>query len=84
MLKLDRTAPANQWHTAKRIFERSRDEYGFAGTRSSTGSAVLAGLPMKQTPECSTKTGKPLYLAKSVIEQPSDHASRFISSLLSG
>ena len=31
MLKADRAAPAKQRHTAKRIFERLRDEHGFAG-----------------------------------------------------
>jgi transposase len=31
MLEADRTAPAKQRHTAKRIFERLRDEHGFAG-----------------------------------------------------
>lgn len=30
-LEADRTAPAKQRHTAKRIFERLRDEHGFAG-----------------------------------------------------
>ena len=31
ILEADRTAPAKQRHTAKRIFERLRDEHGFAG-----------------------------------------------------
>ena len=31
ILDADRTAPAKQRHTAKRIFERLRDEHGFAG-----------------------------------------------------
>ena len=31
MLAADRTAPVKQRHTAKRIFERLRDEHGFAG-----------------------------------------------------
>ena len=31
ILEGDRTAPANQRHTAKRIFERLRDEHGYAG-----------------------------------------------------
>ncbi len=31
ILELDRTAPVKQRHTAKRIFERLRDEHGFAG-----------------------------------------------------
>ena len=31
ILEADRTAPVKQRHTAKRIFERLRDEQGFAG-----------------------------------------------------
>jgi transposase len=31
ILEADRSAPAKQRHTAKRIFERLRDEHGFAG-----------------------------------------------------
>ena len=31
ILEEDRTAPRKQRHTAKRIFERLRDEYGFTG-----------------------------------------------------
>lgn len=31
ILDADRTAPVKQRHTAKRIFERLRDEHGFAG-----------------------------------------------------
>ena len=31
ILETDKTAPAKQRHTAKRIFERLRDEHGFAG-----------------------------------------------------
>ena len=31
ILEADRTAPVKQQHTAKRIFERLRDEHGFAG-----------------------------------------------------
>jgi transposase len=31
ILEVDRTAPMKQRHTAKRIFERLRDERGFAG-----------------------------------------------------
>ncbi len=31
ILETDRTAPVKQRHTAKRIFERLRDEHGFAG-----------------------------------------------------
>ena len=31
ILEADRTAPAKQRHTAKRIFERLRDEHGYAG-----------------------------------------------------
>ena len=31
ILEADRTAPVKQRHTAKRIFERLRDEHGFAG-----------------------------------------------------
>ena len=31
ILETDRAAPLKQRHTAKRIFERLRDEHGFAG-----------------------------------------------------
>jgi transposase len=31
ILELDRSAPPKQRHTAKRIFERLRDEHGFLG-----------------------------------------------------
>ena len=31
ILEADKTAPAKQRHTAKRIFERLRDEYGYEG-----------------------------------------------------
>ena len=31
ILEADRTAPVKQRHTAKRIFERLRDEHGFGG-----------------------------------------------------
>lgn len=31
ILEADRTAPLKQRHTAKRIFERLRDEHGYAG-----------------------------------------------------
>ena len=31
ILEADRTAPAKQRHTAKRIFERLRDEHGYGG-----------------------------------------------------
>src|SRR3954453_1155555 len=31
ILEADRTAPVKQRHTAKRIFERLRDEHGYAG-----------------------------------------------------
>ena len=31
ILEADRTAPVRQRHTAKRIFERLRDEYGYGG-----------------------------------------------------
>ena len=31
ILEADRTAPAKQQHTAKRIFERLRDEHGYGG-----------------------------------------------------
>jgi hypothetical protein len=36
ILAADRTAPVKQRHTAKRLFERLRDEHGFVG-----GYAVL-------------------------------------------
>lgn len=43
ILETDRTAPVKQRHTAKRIFQRLRDEHGFAGgytvVKAMSGSA---------------------------------------------
>ena len=39
-LEQDRGAPRKQRHTAVRIFERLRDEYGFAGSRRSVSELV--------------------------------------------
>ena len=36
----DKTAPAKQRHTARRIFERLRDEYGYTGCSSQVRAAV--------------------------------------------
>jgi hypothetical protein len=36
----DKTAPPKQRHTAKRIFERLRDEYGYTGCSSQVRAAV--------------------------------------------
>lgn len=40
ILKTDRDAPPKQRHTAKRIFERLRDEYGYAGGITQVKEAV--------------------------------------------
>ena len=43
ILEADRTGPAKQRHTAKRIFERLRDEHGFAGGYTVVKDYVLVG-----------------------------------------
>jgi transposase len=40
ILKLDKTAPPKQRHTARRIYERLRDEYGYLGCESQVRAAV--------------------------------------------
>lgn len=40
ILESDKTAPRKQRHTAKRIFERLRDEYGYTGCSSQVRAAV--------------------------------------------
>jgi transposase len=40
ILETDRTAPKKQRHTAKRIFERLRDEHGYSGCASIVRAAV--------------------------------------------
>jgi transposase len=40
ILEADKTAPPKQRHTAKRIFERLRDEYGYTGCSSQVRAAV--------------------------------------------
>lgn len=40
ILDADRTAPRKQRHTAERIFQRLRDEHGYAGCASSVRAAV--------------------------------------------
>src|SRR5271165_558232 len=40
ILAADKEAPAKQRHTAKRIFERLRDEYGYSGCYSQVQVAV--------------------------------------------
>jgi transposase len=42
ILLTDREAPPKQRHTAKRIFERLRDEYGYLGCASQVRAAVAA------------------------------------------
>jgi transposase len=42
ILEADKTAPKKQRHTAKRIFERLRDEDGYAGSYESVKEAVRA------------------------------------------
>jgi transposase len=42
ILEDDRKAPKKQRHTAKRIFERLRDEYGYAGGKTIVKQAVAA------------------------------------------
>ncbi len=40
ILEADKAAPPKQRHTAKRIYERLRDEYGYAGCQSQIRAAV--------------------------------------------
>jgi transposase len=40
ILEADKTAPVKQRHTAKRIFERLRDEYGYTGCSSQVRAVV--------------------------------------------
>ena len=40
ILEADKTAPVKQRHTARRIFERLRDEYGYTGCSSQVRAAV--------------------------------------------
>ena len=40
ILESDKTAPPKQRHTAKRIYERLRDEYGYTGCSSQVRRAV--------------------------------------------
>ena len=42
ILAADRQAPEKQRHTAKRIFERLRDEHGYAGGKTVVKDAVRA------------------------------------------
>lgn len=42
ILESDKTAPPKQRHTAKRIFERLRDEYGYTGCSSQVRAAVAS------------------------------------------
>lgn len=52
ILEADRTAPLKQRHTAKRIFERLRDEHGYAGgytdrpPRGGPSSKLVQGRPL--------------------------------------
>ena len=50
MLEEDKTRPAKQRHTAKRVFDRLRDEHGFAGgytiVKDYLRSATLRGREM--------------------------------------
>lgn len=47
ILEADKTAPVKQRHTARRIFERLRDEYGYTGCSSQVRAAV-AGARLAQ------------------------------------
>ena len=40
ILEADKTAPAKQRHTGRRIFERLRDEYGYTGGITQVREAV--------------------------------------------
>ena len=56
ILKADQQAPRKQRHKAQRIFERLRDEYGFAGGLTIVKDAVRAwrtGSPFKLSLDCS-------------------------------
>lgn len=49
ILNTDRTGPAKQPHTAKRIFERLRDEHGFGGYTVVKDSVRVARARGRQT-----------------------------------
>lgn len=49
ILEADKTAPVKQRHTARRIFERLRDEYGYTGCSSQVRAAVGL-LPGREPP----------------------------------
>ncbi len=60
ILEADRTAPAKQRHTGRRIFERLRDEYGYAGGITVVQEAVARArlqqrevfVPISHPPGC--------------------------------
>ena len=52
ILEADRTAPVKQRHTAKRIFERLRDEHGFAGGYTVVKDYVRIARAKAARPSC--------------------------------
>ena len=72
ILDADRTAPVKQRHTAKRIFERLRDEHGFVGGYTvvkdyiriclargrETDTATLRDLPPVALEPCEKRSGR--------------------------
>lgn len=62
-LEEDRTAPGKQWHTARRIYERLRDEHGFDGqetiVKPPESRCVLdARFTLRLTSRCRTRRVK--------------------------
>ena len=52
ILEADRTAPVKQRHTAKRIFERLRDEHGYAGGYTVVKDYVRIARGRRGRPSC--------------------------------
>jgi transposase len=71
ILEADRAGPVKQRHTAKRIFERLRDEHGFSG-----GYPIVKDY-VRLAQSCSRETFVPL-------SHPAGHAPRWILARPSG
>jgi hypothetical protein len=61
ILEADKTAPLKQRHTAKRIYERLRDEYGYTGAppRSVQQSHVPSTTPRRSSSPSRTLPARP-------------------------
>ncbi len=70
ILEADGTAPVKQRHTAKRIFERLRDEHGYAG--GLTVVKAMSGLPEDDCgrPSCRWRTRQGMLRSTSVRRWP--------------